>query len=60
MRPYRKEKVANLVRDIELVTLARDWADRLTAKDYTLKDYPEIRKILKERYGGRTKLVDVG
>jgi len=53
-------KVADLVRDAELVRLAREWADSIAAKDYMLKQFPELRKMLKAKYGGRAKLADVG
>jgi len=53
-------KVADLRRDYELLKLAREESSRLIEKNPNLEGLDDLRELLKERFGTKFDLVEVG
>jgi ATP-dependent DNA helicase RecG len=53
-------KVADLIRDEEILQEAKMDAEELVEADFELKDHPNLMKEIKRRYGERIKFVEVG
>jgi ATP-dependent DNA helicase RecG len=53
-------RFADLEKDVELLTIARDEARRIVGEDPTLEHWPELREALLRRYGDRVRLYRTG
>jgi ATP-dependent DNA helicase RecG len=53
-------KFANLVRDVPILSEARDAAFDILAKDPLLTRYHKLRKVLKEQWAHKLSLADIG
>jgi hypothetical protein len=55
----RNLRIADLVRDAELVRVARDAARRTAERDPGLRSHPALRQAVELRWGDRLALVGV-
>jgi ATP-dependent DNA helicase RecG len=53
-------RFADLEKDVELLTIAREEARRIVGEDPTLEHWPELREALLRRYGDRVRLYRTG
>jgi ATP-dependent DNA helicase RecG len=53
-------RFANLEKDFTLLGRARSEARRIVDADATLKKFPELRRVLSEKYGERARMYHIG